>query len=785
MTRFLLLTCVGVWGWAGGFFPLIVFSCEVESPAEPPADTAASGQLESTNNATLIHQIGIGGVWKLGHPCPITVRIPAGLIRTADSHETVRPSAIEVTTLDGDAVEVAYRRRLEPNELVQSDGNSNYDFIVPVRIGRSQSLLSVSLLDDQGRELIRQDQALPADSGLPPTQPLILTIGSTLGAEDLVRTSVDGLVSSVTVLNILQATDLPGSYLDYFPVDVLVISTSNISLLSSLNAGQWSAMDEFIRSGGACIISLGTEVERLRQFPQLLEWIPGELLGDGVVRTPAALESLVTTDQPVQPFPTVVWRADRGNTRLNLTDSLGKQTSWWVSTSHGFGSIQVIASDLAHPSFAQWKNRRQLWERLVAPYFDKSDLELVKTTGGSGNDSYLGYNDLAGQLRATLEQFSGVTVVTFAQIAAALIGILILIGPVDYFLSVRWLKRPHLSWPVAGGFLLAASLALVWIYHGLRPDKIMVNSAAIVDIDARTGRVLGHQWSHIYSALARRVNVDGSSSFTGRPVHVDWQGLPGSGLGGLQSTMRIERGMPAYRVELAMNGGSSIESMGIPAAGTKSLYSVWTENLPWGVASDSAGLEPDRSSMALPMQDSELREMSTVDQLEGEVINPLNVDLRDAALFYHRWYYALKSRMPPGDRILLSTQMVPRDISRRMNRQQEIDGKVSAARWDPAERGQLDRLLELMMFHKAATGRNYTSLNHRYQPIIDHSNLLETNCAILIGRLDAPACELSVVPCDPGDQSLQTQEFSEASVNRTWVRILLPVTTKNSPTRNR
>lgn len=774
--------------WAGVLLPLCFFSALVLGQSgidgQPRYRETAQIELPRTEQASLgsesdslIARIGISGVWKLGHPCTVAVRIPDYSKVDSNSQSSGWiPEVVEITTVDGDSVEVAYRRRIESTDHDRIKSGQSLELTVPIRIGRVQSVISASLLDSRGNVTDRQDYTLPADSGLSPTQPLIVTIGGTAGVEDLVRTSADGQQRSISVVNIDEARQLPVSALEYAPVDLLVLATASKDLLNQMEVRHWAAIDEFIKNGGACVISLGDTGDELRRFPHLINWLPGELLGQGIIRSPAALESLVNTDQAIQPFPATIWQSTRGQTRLTLSDSLGKQTAWWVAVPHGFGTIQVIASDLGHTSFAQWKHRRLLWERLVAAYLDKTDLESVKSGGGSNTDSYLGYNDLTGQLRATLEQFAGVQVVSFSQIAAILIGLVILIGPVDYFISVKWLKRPHLSWPLAGGILLVCSLALVWGYRQLRPDQIMTNTAGILDVDSQTGRAVGHQWSHIYSAEARLISVESKSRFTGTPIRLDWQGLPGAGLGGLQSSMLIERGMPAYQINLSSGSGTRIEEMGIPAAGSKSLYATWVEQLPLITIENASVSQPSQRVTGSAMV-ATLREMSTVDQLEGAIINPLHVDLRDAALFYHRWYYALKSRMPSGDRIMLSSQIIPRDISRRLNKQQEMDGKLTSSRWDPSDRGQLDRLLELMMFHKAATGKNYTSLTHRYQPILDHSNLLETSYAILVGRLDASPAELQIEESNDKSTFTGNREVPQTESNRTWVRILLPVIT--------
>jgi hypothetical protein len=480
--------------------------------------------------------------------------------------------------------------------------------------------------------------------------------------------------------------------------------------------------------------------------------LPGEIDADAQIVEPVALETMMVTDQRqrLQPFPAIRLAISSGEVQLTMKDTLYRQIPWWTESHFGMGSIQVVASDLDHPSFKNWRQRKTLWERLVAGYFDKTQLQ-AEQIGETSTTSFLGYTDLIGQLRATLDQFSTVTTVSFGQIAAMLLGILLLIGPVDYYVSVKLLQRPHLSWPLAASILLICSAGLTWYFSALRPNKLVTNSVEIVDIDCNTGRIDGHLWSHIYSSHARTLEVEGTNLFNQQRAYLDWQGLPGKGLGGLDSQLPMERGMNAYSIAIDDQLGTTLESVGIVAAGTKSIYGTYS------------------LSMEMSNQSS-LSELSTVDQLEGEVVNPLDQELRDVVLFYHRWYYLLNSRMPAGDRIRISSQILPKDVVRKFNRQYDVDGKTTALRWDPSARNEVDRLVELMMFHNAATGRNYTSLTHSYQNIIDHSHLTDMDCAVLVGRLTTPSVKLQL-----STSQTEQQPEIESGITRAWCRIVIPV----------
>lgn len=684
----------------------------------------------------LIQQIGIQGNWKLGQSCMVQLQVPADLKSQIQS--------VQVTTLDGDGVEVIYRKQFDPSNATSST------IEVPVRIGRRNSVISASLLNGDGKQIATEERALSDQEGLLETQPMILCLGSSMGVEELVRVSPGKSERSMEIIEIQKAADLPNSWLAYQPCNLVILSTANAKLLSEVQPAQWSALQTWIRRGGGCIISLGSTASDLQAIKELHPLLPGKIVGDSKISGPAALESFITPTKRLEAIQAIQLEVDANLVQLSLRDELSQQVPWWNRSAFGFGTIQTIASDLSQPSFANWTNRKSLWERLLLPYVDKSLLESSQSEYASST-SYLGYSDITGQLRATLDQFQEVQSLGFSQVSAILLGILLLIGPIDYLISVKWLQKPHLSWPLAGVMLLISTAVLTWFYQRIRPDRLIVNSAQIMDVDTQTGHVDTHLWSHIYSAHARPLTVR-MTNFASKPIGFwDWQGLPGNGLGGLQSQLTMERGMPAYSVSIGEGELSEISGVGIPSAGTKSIY---------GTFSDRIEIK----------QQSELQELDSVDQLAGQIVNPLDSELRDVSLFYHRWFYPLKSRMPAGDVIQLSSQIIPKDLLRRLSRQTEVEGKTTSARWNPADRNNLDRLMELMMFHNAATGRNYTSLTNNYQGIIDHSNLLETDYAILLGRIESSPNQIKVTMENPTDQP-----EIKTGIDRTWCRILIPV----------
>ncbi len=701
---------------------------------------AQSVGAQASAKSAIEVEFGLGNYWKLGQLCPVRIQLSPALRQQATS--------LEIHTLDGDGVELVYQRTIDTKSIAADD-----QLWVPIRIGRQFAPLSVHVLAADELLYEQSFEAEQAGKSLSSSQPMIVAIGASMGVEALSRSSADGETSTFSTVLLDETAEVPHSWSDYSSCDLVVLACSDTKLLQGLQASQWTALDTWIRRGGACILSVGGQAEELSDIEQLNALLPGTIEGTGRIQNPGPLESLVATEVPLNGFPCSVLEPSRGKVDLTMSDSLSRSVPWWITYSHGHGTVRFVASDLGDQAFQNWPDRKRLWTRLIAPYLDRS-LTEINDEAQVGESSYLGYSDLVGQLRATLDLFPDVRVISFGQVAAMLIGVLLLIGPMDYFLSVKWLKRPDFSWYFAATVLAAVSVALTWFIGSIRPGEVHINTAQIIDVDAANGAVNGRLWSHVYSGSARQLDMEIQTQDASTPIRIDWQGLPGRGLGGLLSQLNTDRGMPSYEIRLQPNGSTQIAGVGIPAAGTKCLAADWV-----GTTNLTAA--------------STLTEIPGVDQLEGELANPLSVDLLDPVLYYHNWVYSLNSRIPAGQSTTISFDTIPKDMARRLNGRQTVDSKDTTTKWEPADRNSIDRLLELMMFYKSASGQTYTSLTHRFQPQIDQSNLLQTDRAILVGRVEKPWANMAVTISDASGSGDALE--AKQDVDRVWCRIAVPV----------
>ncbi len=89
------------------------------------------------------------------------------------------------------------------------------------------------------------------------------------------------------------------------------------------------------------------------------------------------------------------------------------------------------------------------------------------------------------------------------------------------------------------------------LHNVSRPKELLLNTAQVIDFLPAQKRVLVDSWTHVYSSRAR--TVDASMTFAHERNLCDWigQGLPGKGLGGMESNLLTDQNMPGYSIDVA------------------------------------------------------------------------------------------------------------------------------------------------------------------------------------------------------------------------------------------
>ena len=712
----------------------LVAGCCAGAPAQERADALT---IESA-------RVGIAGVSKAGFWTPIWLDLKAGPRGAAGMLQIVVP--------DGDNVPVVYASESGPIALKPGEKASMLRY---AKIGRENATIQVRLVSSEphgsgvawSQELAKEPPRLAA------TQELILGIGEDLNLKRAIATSRRSSELALAVVQTNSAADLPDHWLGYEGVDWIVLAVGDGKLLESFSAAQREALLLWLRLGGRIIVSVGQEGERVAAGDN--PWrvlLPGKLVEVSPLRDRAGLEVFTGTELPweedeFQRTRPLVTRLD-GIDGVVLADEIGSGTDrpLVIRSAHGLGEVTFVGLDLAHPGFAKWAGRPKFLSTMLGAAQGAGDEGRAPQRAGL---THLGYDDLIGQLRAALDQFPGVTLVSFTTVSVLMAAYLLLIGPGDYLLLSRLSIPRQVTWLTFGLVALGFAVTAWLVGRSTHGAAVRVNQLEIVDIDASRGVIRGTLWAHVYCPQTARFSVQ-ARPVTDVPLikpdegALAWQGLPGHWIGGLASKQRALTAIEPYRTEGTLQqpglGGLPVQS-----ASSKSLVHRW-----WGTTSEQPASSLTRNSFGA---------------LDGELSNPLPFALADCLIAFEDKLYRLGT-LAPGQTVSMDRRS-PLNLEARLTERTIEGAREVSSVWN-RDSTDIPRIVRMLMFHEAARGRSYTGLTHRFQPYLDLSSQLRLGRAVLAGQAERRLSQLSL-------DGEQVQAADPANTSQTFVRVIFPV----------
>lgn len=658
-------------------------------------------------------RVGFAGHYKVGLWTPVEVtlggRAGAGEVR--------------LTLPDGDGV---------PSRVSAFLAEGDTSVLLYARFGRIESRLVVELRTDEG--VVSKTFETAEGTSFPPakaaTRKMIVGVGpDPVGLKDAVRLLRQRGHAETIVARLEDIDQLPDQWYGYESVDTLVLSTGRLEIWR-LTAEQAVALDEWIRMGGRLVLSVGSRAEEIMVGGLcLLDWfVPGKLQEMVDLRQTRALETYASSSIAIPQPPggaRLVLRVPLLGDVEGIVRASEARLPLVVVTPRGFGQIVFLAADLDRPPLSNWTDRPKLLSTLLGLPADRPD----ESEDRSGRMHY-GYHDMSGQLRSALDQFRGsdVWVVPFWVVAALIVGYILLIGPGDYFFLRKFTRRMEWTWVTFPAIVLGVSLAACGLAYYFKGDRVRVNQADLVDVDAASGYVRGTSWINLFGrarlesynlSLQPRLpgGADASDHHDPRQADVvfSWLGLPGEALGGMNPrTSNPVLWTEPYDFSREL---SQMDRVPIPVWSTRSFTARWS-------AQAKVGLEAD-----LVDEGSSLR---------GTITNQLGFVLSDCTLAYDRYAYQLGTLKPGADRAVRIDATVERSGLRTwlterkfLTDEKRLSYYEKAPEYDQSS-VKVPYVLRAMMFYEAAGGRQYTGLSHGYQSFVDLSSLLETERALLV-----------------------------------------------------
>ncbi|HZZ72871.1 MAG TPA: hypothetical protein VFE24_11520 [Pirellulales bacterium] len=709
------------------------------SPVSARAAEPATAQIEQL-------EIGFNGRYKLGYWTSLRV-IYAGLTASG-------PAWAEATVLDGDGVPAVYRS-------AEQDLSRHASFEILIKPGRPNGPITIEV-HDAVRPLARRTFAPPE---FPPALPSSRFLYLTLLANDealgkaLPQVPHDEALKADIVS--MGLNKWPSAAAAYDAVDGILLNDIDpvFPVTNLLLPG--APVEQWLARGGKVVVCARAQAARTFAAGTLLSRL-GKLAEPVPLHRPAALAR----------FAAVPGREESSNTFAQQTLELavprwtgGGQIAAFeglrptdlplvVQNAYGLGELTYVPLDWGSPPLAGWADRGYFFNRLFRREVNRSER---KADLAAASFAQTGYDDLAGQLRRALDEFPGVTPIPFWSIAL-LVGLFIaVIGPLDYWLVHRVLRRMRAAWITLPISLVVFSGLAVWLAKADKGTQVHVRQADLIDVDLADGALAsgegessvsrsnqrGTSWFQVFSPHQTELNLSLHTAPPTAATQLAWLGLPGTSLGGMDIAE------------------TSLFSAEVPAAYAFDAPRRSLRQFPIGVSSSRAlTAEYEAPLVALPKID--LRRVAE-GQLAGSItLRDLTLD--DAILFYEKSLYLLH-RLQAGETWSVDLEREPASNESYLNRRHLQGEKIVATPYDPFDT-DLRRILDMILFYDAAGGRGYTHLFNRYFNKLDLSGQLHLGRAILIGRAD-----LHPVQLHNGDQPLARPDDQPI----TFVRFIINV----------
>ena len=728
-------------------------------------------------NVSLL-RVGLGGLGRVG--CWIPIRLEAGglpggseirvVVVASDARGDQCADSVVTTTADSSGniaiASVFMTGRLDGIiivRLLDSSDHVLWEFSLPCR--------SIDKFPIQGNSV----EAGPVPSWLTLMTYRQITVAA-IGVPDALNLLANELASgnatkdTLAVMSIESIDDLPTSRRGLDSVDyLLLVDHYELSELQRL------AVEEWVTAGGHLIVSCGVNL------PQLLQSTVGDWLQPifEIEPTPmfsqdlSALQNFVSGSSQLQTYrkPVAIMKL-RSNQAWSVVDSINGPLIQRVS--YGAGMITVAAVDLNEKPVSQWLSLPQLYEMLIVG----GHLDVAENRASRGGRiSSSGVSDLATQLAAVSDAVPPADRWSTWSVMLLIVLFLVVIGPMDYLLVVRVLRKPHLTW-LTFPILIAATCALAVSWVGTREAALVVRQVHLLDVAQpkfrQTMRL--RSWDSVSAADSGHISVTAKplpiatsvdqQALDGSRTTVSWHGRGEDVYGGLYREGGVALGRQMSHRSDRINGQDSGFS-----------------SVPTLTDGSSAFLAETFVDVSASMVvESHLR-VPPSGLLEGEFTHHLSTPIRNWAVVFGNRVYRPSSKanadahvIEPGKpwsrenhavavsdlREFLKGFRMPEPSAQKKTSASPNHIQIKSF-YNTQGTNPLD-ILTMVSLYEVPGGETFVKLQNNALRHDDVSDVIHLNTVLVLGTLDMPLSEIVV----NGTTVIPTE-------SQTVVRLLLPV----------
>ncbi|HAP08102.1 MAG TPA: hypothetical protein DCR20_09755 [Planctomycetaceae bacterium] len=716
-------------------------------------------------------QVGFGGHGRVGAWLPLHLQLQGLTPLTPMQLTVLAPDA------RGDVCESVVA-------AVQSDAAGSIIINAVFNTGRLDGRVQLQLTDGGGAVLWNhsiecREGAIGAPQESPPAvarQLLlyrhqavpVLAIGPVAGLQELAneRVADSGGRNPLLLLQSEQSALLPATTRGLDSLELLVLASD-----FALTEQQTAAVRSWVLSGGHLVISCGERGPALLQSP-LGQWLQPifEIPSENTVYETLDLTAvqnfvLGATALQTNRNPVRCLRIPSRQPRV-VAQALNEPVISRAVV--GAGVVTILAVDVNARPLDKWLSLSQFLETLLFG----PDAGTAERSQRGTRISSIGVSDLSTQLAAAVDAVPAEQRWSTWDAMLMMVILLALIGPLDWFLVVRTLRSPRLTWAtfplIIGSTCLLVAVAAA---PATVPDVSRAVSLLDVTVDHQGQDLRVRTWASLSTQDSQYASVNLESSETLQNMLpataesvVSWSGRAEDIYGGMYRPGGAGLGqMVSRRSDLQPSGFSAVPLL---AGGSTSLIADVRTSAP------AAALVESR--LTLPSSDL----------LEGEFQHALPFAVRDWVVFCGNRAYAPADRASDEERILQPQSAWTRhrgnvrisevrdflrgvrlvrnpDAKRDINKSQST--QVSRP-WDISIRNPLDILL-MTSLYQSAGGQVFVKLDNYTLRRDEVSDMVDLNGALLVGWAETELC---------------TVKLNDAIVKsdlppKTIVRVFLPV----------
>lgn len=702
------------------------------------------------------------GLLKIGRFNPIRIDLKNG--------SEAFTGKVQFVTDDPDGIETSYE---VPVQLAPGQVTTVRGLICP---GQLMPRIFARIVDDRGRERLASRELLLDQLNIVDASVRVVAVmGFPSGIEQLPNLPGITTSSQTKDKNLIVAPVLP----DQLPartealssIDFLVLDTSDPSILNAIDAGRSEALRAWIADGGHLVVVASGQRQALMDST-LKPILPAVPVASTRAFDLGAIESLVGSRNPIVSTgqSMTVTKFDELAQRGGMVIDTASSSPIIVRGQHGFGRVTLVGIDVHDGPFAVWKDRTLFWSKALdlKRRVQENDEPAGNNPLAKGGGFYVNKaNDLATAIRSAIDQFQGVKVVGFGLVVSLILGYLLAIGPGDYFLVRRLLKRPELTWVTFPLIVTLVTGSVYVVTYKMKGRDLRVNKIDLLDIDYVGKFSRGWSSASIFSpvnadynagfAPAGNQKTSLNNQFTGTPESViyqstTWYDSPDETLGGSARPSTLNLTTSAYQFG-GFAGTAQLDQFRIPIWSTKTIEGRWMVN--------GLTLTPVRPAIS----------RTGTDRVIGRITNLLDEPMTEAILVYQSQVYDLGT-IDPGASVLVNPTKT-QNLTGYLDRFAAGELRISGQNWADRAKAKLPRLV---MFHESGSAAIRT-MNNGPLSRLDLTPLLSLNRPMLVAKVNRPVSQLTLA----GAQNLEQAKVDQV----TLIRCLLPLEVEASSAMNR